>query len=413
MLNWSDRFNIFSFLDTHGYEQPLSAQSCLLGAGEYASFSCAAGQAFERLQEFSQLHKDWLFGHLSYDLKNETEKLRSAHPDGIGFDDLRFFVPEVVLQLSAKELVIGVIGTKPNEIWEQINSADVNTTKQAGNLDIHSRFSREEYIDAVNKIKAHILRGDCYELNFCQEFYSETKEFNPIHTSAQLSVTSPNPFAALYKNEHRYLVCASPERYLCKRGQKIFSQPIKGTAPRDLNDPEKDIQIREELKKNTKERAENVMVVDLVRNDLSRVCEEGSVMVDELCEVYSFPQVHQMISTISGVLPENTSSVEVLKQSFPMGSMTGAPKRKVLELIEQYEKTRRGLFSGAVGYFHPNGNFDFNVVIRSLFYNSHSGYLSFQVGSGITFYADAASEYEECLLKVAAIKKVLTGKDQH
>lgn len=413
MLNWSDRFNIFSFLDTHGYDQPLSAQSCLLGVGEYASLSCPAGQAFDRLQDFSATHNDWLFGHLSYDLKNETEKLSSAHPDRIGFDDLRFFVPEVVLQLSAQELVIGVIGVTPNEIWDQINSASVNTKSQVGQVDIHSRFSREEYIDTVNKIKAHILRGDCYELNFCQEFYTETKEFNPIQAYDLLSATSPNPFAALYKNEHRYLICASPERYLCKRGQKVFSQPIKGTAPRALDDPDMDIRIKQELKASKKERAENVMVVDLVRNDLSRVCEEGSVVVEELCAVYSFPQVHQMISTISGILPESISSVEVLKRSFPMGSMTGAPKRKVLELIEQYEKTRRGLFSGAVGYFDPKGNFDFNVVIRSLFYNMNSGYLSFQVGSGITFYADAGAEFEECLLKAEAIKKVLSGKEQH
>lgn len=413
MLNWADQFNIFSFLDTHGYEQSFSAQSCLLGTGGHTSISCEAGQAFDRLQELLNTTQDWIFGHLSYELKNETESLVSAHNDGIGFDDLRFFVPDVLLRLSDHELLIGVLEGQPTEIWEQINKNRPAKADSFNEIDIHSRFSKEEYLDTVEKIRAHIHRGDCYELNFCQEFYAQSKGFDPIQAYSRLSATSPNPFSALYKNEHRYLICASPERYLCRRGQKVYSQPIKGTAPRILNDPEKDLGQLHELKTSSKERAENIMVVDLVRNDLSRVCIEGSVVVEELCEVYSFPQVHQMISTISGQLPNGISSAEVLKHSFPMGSMTGAPKRKVLELIERYEKTKRGLFSGAVGYFAPDGDFDFNVVIRSLFYNDDTGYLSFQVGSGITYYANAAAEYEECLLKAEAIKKVLTGFGQH
>lgn len=413
MLNWADQFNIFSFLDTHGYEQPLSAQSCLLGVGEYSSICGEAGQAFDRLQGFLDAQQDWLFGHLSYDLKNETESLVSAHKDGIGFDDLRFFIPEVVLRLNGPELLIAVMKGSPNEIWEQINAINPANPGRFAEVDINSRFSREEYIDTIDKIREHIHRGDCYELNFCQEFYAQSKGFDPIQAYSRLSATSPNPFSALYKNEHRYLVCASPERYLCKRGQKVYSQPIKGTAPRILNDPEKDLRLLHDLKASSKERAENIMVVDLVRNDLSRVCREGSVVVEELCEVYSFPQVHQMISTISGALPNGIGSAEVLKYTFPMGSMTGAPKRKVMELIERYEKTKRGLFSGALGYFSPNGDFDFNVVIRSLFYNADTGYLSFQVGSGITYYANANAEYEECLLKAEAIKKVLTGSGQH
>ena len=413
MLNWADQFNIFSFLDTHGYEQPLSAQSCLLGAGAHTSISCDAGQAFNRLQELLNTTQDWIFGHLSYELKNETESLVSKHKDGIGFDDLRFFVPDILLRLTDHELLIGVLKGEPSEIWDQLNAIQPARIDPVEEIGIHSRFSKEEYIDTVEKIRAHIHRGDCYELNFCQEFYAQSKGFDPIQAYSRLSATSPNPFSALYKNEHRYLICASPERYLCRRGQKVYSQPIKGTAPRILNDPEKDLGQLHELKNSSKERAENIMVVDLVRNDLSRVCVEGSVRVEELCEVYSFPQVHQMISTISGQLPNGIGSTEVLKHSFPMGSMTGAPKRKVLELIERYEKTKRGLFSGAVGYFAPDGDFDFNVVIRSLFYNDDTGYLSFQVGSGITYYANAAAEYEECLLKAEAIKKVLTGFGQH
>ena len=150
------------------------------------------------------------------------------------------------------------------------------------------------------------------------------------------------------------------------------------------------------------------MVVDLVRNDLSRVCKEGTVTVEELFGVYRFPQVHQMISTIKGELRDGMNLADVLKASFPMGSMTGAPKKRVLELIEQFERTKRGLYSGAVGYIDPKGDYDFNVVIRSLLYNASAKYLNYQVGGGITFYSDAEKEYEECLLKATAIRQLLS-----
>ncbi|MBL7747847.1 MAG: chorismate-binding protein, partial [Chitinophagaceae bacterium] len=156
-----------------------------------------------------------------------------------------------------------------------------------------------------------------------------------------------------------------------------------------------------------KDRSENVMVVDLVRNDLAKICTEGTVKVDELYGIYSFPQVHQMISTVSGELKQGISFADIIKATFPMGSMTGAPKKRVMELIEQYEQTRRGIFSGAVGYIAPNGDFDFNVVIRSIMYNAATRYLSYQAGSGITFYSDPEMEWEECLMKAAAIRKVL------
>jgi para-aminobenzoate synthetase component I len=218
---------------------------------------------------------------------------------------------------------------------------------------------------------------------------------------------SPNPLAAMYKFNNRYCICASPERYLQRKGNTILSQPIKGTSKRDLADPVNDAINKQYLLTSQKEKSENVMVVDLVRNDLSKVCVESSVKVDELFGVYSFPQVHQMISTVSGVVNENINWIDAVKATFPMGSMTGAPKKKVMELIDQYEQTKRGLFSGALGYIKPNGDFDFNVVIRSILYNDDTNYLSFQAGSGITFYSDAEKEYEECLLKAAAMLKIL------
>jgi para-aminobenzoate synthetase component 1 len=227
-----------------------------------------------------------------------------------------------------------------------------------------------------------------------------------VNIFRNLGKLSPNPFSALYKVNNKWLICASPERFLKKEGSKIFSQPIKGTAKRSA-EKKKDEENRINLGSSQKERSENVMVVDLVRNDLSRVCKKGTVKVEELYGIYSFPQVHQMISTISGELKEGILFAEIIRACFPMGSMTGAPKKRVMELIEQYEKTKRGIFSGAVGYISPTGDFDFNVVIRSIMYNAPAHYLSFQAGSAITFYSDPAQEWEECLVKAEAIKKVL------
>jgi para-aminobenzoate synthetase component 1 len=274
---------------------------------------------------------------------------------------------------------------------------------------INSRIPKPDYIRIIQQLQQHILRGDCYEINFCQEFFASPVAIDPLQVYCSLSNTSPNPFAAYYKTGDRYLLCASPERYLKKEGNRIYSQPIKGTSQRNLQNEGEDIKNKEQLYNSAKDRSENVMIVDLVRNDLSKICEEASVQVEELFGIYSFPQVHQMISTVSGRLRSDIHFIQAIKATFPMGSMTGAPKKRVMELIEQYEQTRRGIFSGAVGYITPDGDFDLNVVIRSIMYNAAGKYLSFQAGSAITFYSDPEKEYEECLLKAAAIKKVLAG----
>jgi para-aminobenzoate synthetase component 1 len=259
-------------------------------------------------------------------------------------------------------------------------------------------------LETVKKLQQHILKGDCYEICFCQEFFAEDVQIDPFTVFKKLSDISPNPFSVFYKTGEKFLMCASPERFLKKTNNTIISQPIKGTLKRSglADDDEKNL-----LKNNEKERAENIMIVDLVRNDLSKICEEDSVFVKEFLEIYSFPQVHQMISTIEGTLTENISLSDIVYATFPMGSMTGAPKRKVLELLEKYEKTKRGLFSGSVGYISPGGDFDFNVVIRSILYNEKNRYLSISSGSAITWKSDAEKEYEECLVKIEGIKKAL------
>ncbi len=409
MLNWANRFSICCFLDNHQYNLPLHSHECLIAAGTAESLEASCGNAFASLQQFTQDHNDWIFGHLGYDLKNETEQLQSSHPDRIGFPDLFFFVPQVVCILSYNEVAVGSLQGNHEKIFEEIRNCEFINEETPGIKIIQQRIKKDQYTDIIKSLQRHILRGDSYEINFCQEFFAEDTVINPLATYAALVKLSPNPFSVFYKLNSKYLLCASPERYLKKEGNHLISQPIKGTWPRDLLNAEQDGYNRYKLYHSSKERSENVMVVDLVRHDLSKVCKEGTVKVDELFGIYPFPQVHQMVSTISGTINDNTGTADILRATFPMGSMTGAPKKRVMELIEQYEQTKRGLFSGAVGYISPSGNFDFNVVIRSILYNAADQYLSFQTGSGITFYSDPEKEYEECLLKASAMRRVLEG----
>ena len=408
MLNWSNRFSIFCFLDSHNYQTGPHSIDCILAIGAKNQFCAEPGTALLEFQKFIDLQPGWLFGHLGYDLKNEIEDLASNHNNRHQFPVVFFFEPELIIRLTEQELIIE--GSEKAEIvFTEIMEANVEecNVESFDQQKLKQRFSKEEYISTVNELKKHILRGDCYEINFCNEYFAEDTTIDALSVYRKLSSLSPNPFSAFYKIEDQYLICASPERYLRKEGNKILSQPIKGTSSRFLQDENKDAKSKQELNKSSKDRSENVMVVDLVRNDLSRICVEGTVTVDELFGVYSFPQVHQMISTVSGKLKENTSFEEIIRATFPMGSMTGAPKKSVMEMIEKYERSNRGIFSGALGYINSNGDFDFNVVIRSIMYNAKEKYLSFLAGSGITFYSDAEKEYEECQMKAAAMKLAL------
>ncbi|MEO6229324.1 MAG: anthranilate synthase component I family protein [Ferruginibacter sp.] len=407
MLNWVDPFNIFCLLDNRQYQFEQAAFECLLAAGSKRSVEVNAGGAFNALRDFADGKNEWLFGHLGYDLKNELEALSSENFDRLEFPDAHFFVPEIVVQLNEQQVNI-YCEADADIIFSEINLASSFIPQKPGNnINIKSRISPDEYVSIIRKLQQHILRGDCYEINFCQEFYAEDAVIDSLAVYERLVTLSPNPFSALYKLNNKYCICASPERYIKKTGNKIFSQPIKGTAKRNLQDAAADELSKATLLNSEKEKSENVMVVDLVRNDLSRVCKEGTVQVEELFGIYSFPQVHQMISKISGELNNGLDWVDIVKATFPMGSMTGAPKKRVMELIERYEYTKRGLFSGAIGYIDPEGDFDFNVVIRTILYNAYMKYLSFQTGSAITFYSEAQKEYEECLLKAAAMRKVL------
>jgi len=411
MLSWANRFNICCFLDDHDYRQRGNRFDCILAADSVESMEAVPGKAFETLQLFHGKHSDWLFGHLSFELKAETEGVVSRHSESIGFPDIHFYIPRYVLQINDFSLTIGTIVDDHNEVFNQIINCKVAFgDKQNQHPAITPRQSKEQYIDSVNALKQHILRGDCYELNYCQEFYCQPCFINPLQLFTSLQQVSPAPFSAYYRMNDLYCLSASPERYLQKKGTRIMSQPIKGTRKRMIHEHD-DKQIIAELLDSEKERAENVMVVDLVRNDISKICREGTVQVDELFAIYSFPQVHQMISTISGELADDHTWCDAIAATFPMGSMTGAPKRRVLELIDRYEASSRGLYSGAIGYITPEGDFDFNVVIRSVLYNANTHYLNYHAGSAITFKSDAEMEYEECLLKAAFIRNVLEAGD--
>jgi para-aminobenzoate synthetase component 1 len=437
MLTWAVPFNICCFLDNQGYPGQPSCPAgfeCLLGAGAVDIFSASAGDAFPRFRMWTLAHQDWLFGHLGYELAAETEPApagtgptgnttsvagtgpgsrpqvgpaNAARPDPIGFPDLFFFVPQTVIELQPDHIRIGALHVDPETIWQEIRSITPREAKATPSITFTPRFTREEYLATIGALQRHILRGDCYEINFCQEFFAQSIGLDPFPVWQALSKASPNPFSAFYRLDDRYLCCASPERFLKKTGSTLLSQPIKGTAPRSHQDAAADLSGGSALRQSPKDRAENVMVVDLVRNDLARVCLPGSVHVPELYGVYPFPHVYQMISSVTGELRPGTHWTDAVRACFPMGSMTGAPKNRVVQLIAQYERSRRGLFSGAVGYVTPEGDFDLNVVIRSLLYERQNGYLSYQVGSGITWYSDPAAEYEECLVKAAGIKKAL------
>ena len=418
ICRWSlnERYSIILRSNDYNFDNPIQESLnryqlvAALGAEQVISQD---KENFEALREAIKLN-DWLFGYLGYDLKNEVEHLTSNNLDGLNFPEMIFFRPSIVFAVSRNELKIFYSKAKYNRqtaasLFDEIMVAPSVVGENDYPINPKARFSKEEYLSTVKGVLGHIQRGDIYEMNLCQEFYADNCKINPYETYLTLNTISPTPFSAFGKFYDKFLLCTSPERYLQKQGNRVVSQPIKGTCPRGKTEEENQ-QLARSLKVDPKERSENVMIVDLVRNDLSRVATGGSVKVDELCGVYPFKQVNQMISTVSCSVKENYDIVDVLKATFPMGSMTGAPKVSAMKLIEEYERTKRGLFSGAVGYIDPKGNFDFNVVIRSLLYNKSKKYLSFTVGGAITSGSNPENEYNECLLKAQAINQVLTSK---
>jgi para-aminobenzoate synthetase component 1 len=396
-LSISKTYSYCTILDNNHQKNAFQLQSSeyIFAVGYKQILNSNCSHAFSDLQNFIDSNKnEYILLFLSYDLKNEIEHLYSAHLDPIGFPDLTVIVPEDYIRIKTN----GEISYSSLGFWEKINQTEIEILIKNPSILVQAKVSKEDYIHTVKQIRNHIIDGDVYELNYCTEFYED------------LNKLSPTPFSVFANLNGIYMMGASPERFIKKEGKFIYSQPIKGTSKRSQN-PEIDEQNIQLLLNSEKEKAENLMIVDLVRNDLAKSAKTGSVKVNELYGIYSFKQVHQMISTVSAELQDDIHIAKIIKNAFPMGSMTGAPKVKAMVLIDQYEQTKRGLYSGAIGYIEPNGNFDLNVVIRSLQYNSIKKYLNFEVGSAITFDSIPEDEYDECLLKAEAMIKVLEGNN--
>ena len=411
LLFWGRQFQEIAWLDSNEYDSKTGEYEAILAVEAFTAIKTDHVNAFDKLKEYQETTADWIFGYLSYDLKNDVERLKSSNFDGLHFPDLYFFQPQKIIFIKEDKVEFHYLRMVDDEIeddFEAIQNFDLKSDSEHTPVKVEARISKQEYLDKVGLMLNHIHRGDIYEANFCQEYYAENVEIDPFNIYRSLNEISTPPFAAYLKLEHVNLISASPERYLRKRGTELLSQPIKGTARR-AEEVDEDLRIAKELANDPKEQSENVMIVDLVRNDLSRIAKKGSVKVDELCKVYTFKQVHQLVSSVTAEIDKEIAPVEALRTSFPMGSMTGAPKISAMKIIEKLEESKRGIYSGAVGYFTPDGDFDFNVVIRSILYNSENKYLSFSVGGAITAKSSPEKEYEECLLKAKAMREVLTN----
>ncbi|TDY12553.1 aminodeoxychorismate synthase component I [Meridianimaribacter flavus] len=412
LLHWSQQFREVVWLDTNAFNTQYSTFDAVLAVDAITSIQTDYENAFKALKDYQTQTNDWIFGYLTYDLKNDVEHLTSRNFDGLQFPELFFFQPKKLFLFKDDVVEVRYLNFVSDELdvdLKTIDAIDVSNTveePQTENIKIKLRIHKDDYFNKVNTMLKHIHRGDIYEANFCQEFYAEDTLIQPLNIYNKLNAISKPPFATFLKLDDKYLLSASPERYLKKEGTTIVSQPIKGTAKRS-KDKDEDDRLKTELAKDEKERSENIMIVDLVRNDLSQTATKGSVEVKELCKVYSFEQVHQMISTVTSQIESTTHPVDVIATTFPMGSMTGAPKISAMKIIETLEETKRGLYSGAVGYFTPQGDFDFNVVIRSILYNQSNQYVSYSVGGAITAKSDPLKEYEECLIKAKAMREVL------
>ncbi|AIM37342.1 aminobenzoate synthetase [Sphingobacterium sp. ML3W] len=404
-LQWAAQFDEVAYLHSNAHSDQWSAFDCLVAVKAKAHYCATNGDTFQEVQKFISNHPNtYIPGFFSYDLKNEIEDLKTNHVDQLDFPLAYFFIPTTVVKIIGSKVYI--TAENPAEIYQEIDQYLLKSDLVGFDGKVQARWSKEEYFHAFHKMQEHISRGDIYEVNLCQEFYAENVSLNPLAAFEKLNSISPTPFASFFKFQDKFILSASPERFLAKRNNELISQPIKGTAKRGST-VEEDQQIVQTMLNSKKEIAENVMIVDLVRNDLTRSAVPKSVKADRLFEIQSFKLVHQMISTITCEKSDEVSDVEVIKNTFPAGSMTGAPKIAAMRICDQVEAAQRSVYAGSIGYFSPNGDFDFNVVIRTILYNTKKRHLSFQTGGAITIQANAKDEYQECLLKANGMLKAL------
>ena len=407
-LQWASAFPLCVYLDSNDYDKDqFRRYDALIAVGDEPTLQAQPGlSSFTQIEQWHQQHSSWLFGYLGYDSKNEIEALASNNHDALQWPDMLFFHPKTVIEITGEELTIHSRSHAPSVIARQILEMTVTPVGDIPKPNIRSRMSKADYLRSVEAIRQHIIAGDIYEMNFCQEFFAKEYQVDPLALFRRLNEVAKAPFAAYMRWGDAHLCCASPERFMQKKANQLISQPIKGTIARGATAVE-DLELQQQLYDSMKDRAENVMIVDLVRNDLARSCQPGSIKVNELFGIYPFAQVSHMISTVQGILRDEVHFTKAIKNAFPMGSMTGAPKIMSMVLIEQYEQSRRGLYSGSVGYITPERDFDFNVVIRSILLDVARACLSFQVGGAIVYDSVPEREYDECLLKAKGMLEVL------
>jgi len=379
------------------------------GIFTFGSVACiydSSELALAKLQVFLDENKgNYIFGCLNYNLKNEIELIQCKNDDLLRFPLVHFWIPEFVIKIEngSRHYLKGNKTSESEELLNDFFNQDKKETFLSETIKFSARTNKENYLKNVLKIKSLLQQGEIYEMNYCQEYFAENiKINNPFEMYFKLNTITKAPFSAFLNTENHQVFCGSPERFLQKKGNKLISQPIKGTAARG-NSEKEDLANKETLQNKQKERSENIMIVDLVRNDFSKIAQKNSVKVDELCAIYSFETVHQMISTVSSEVKENTSFTDIIRATFPMGSMTGAPKLNAMKYIDELEDFSRGIYAGSIGYIEPNGDFDFNVIIRSLVFNKKDKYLSCAVGGAITILSEPEEEYAECQTKIGKI----------
>ena len=406
--NGLEAFKRLCYYYASTFEHSCILDSCSLNTGvatgKYELLAAfGSEQIATSLSELNRLKKSnkWVFGILGYDLKNEFENLTSTNPPLFDAPETFFFSPQILLSIDK----FGNVTLKKGQLSTAFFEPSILPLKTDVSSEINS-MGKKEYLEKIKSIHQLIREGEVYELNYCLNFNHTYTQFSPAAFQIDLLQNSPVPMGSYLKINHLEMCGASMERFLSKQGLQLICQPIKGTIRKGV-DVQEDAALIAQLQNSEKDRAENVMIVDLVRNDLARICESGSVRVEELFGIYSYLQVHQMISTVSGTLKDNISFTDILKALFPMGSMTGAPKIAAMKLIEELESFKRGWYSGAVGYIDPRGDFDFIVVIRSFFCDTQKQTISYCAGGAITIDSDPEKEWDEVKLKTKAIQDLL------
>ncbi len=407
---WANQNSTSLILDSNHYPNQSENFDFMVIKGAENTLSLhTTKNAFDTLEQFRKGIKDWIFGYFSYDLKNNIENLTSKNEDTLDFPELLFFQPQKILFVKDHTITFSYLKKYADEIDYDVTllkEINLNFNTHFTSTSLISKTSKNSYLKNCAQIIEKIQLGAIYEANYCIEFFNKNILISPINLFIELNKKNKSPFATFLKHENLHVLSSSPERFLKKEGQTLTAQPIKGTRKRGKT-KEEDAFLVHDLKTSVKDRAENTMIVDLVRNDLSKIAKRNSVKVTEYCKIYTFEAVHQMISTIQCEVEKKLSPIEIIKANFPMGSMTGAPKVNAMKYIELFEDHKRGIYSGAIGYIAPNDDFDFNVIIRSLLYNADTRYLSLSVGGAITALSNPEEEYEECLTKADSILTLL------